>query len=144
MAKKNVKKSSLREQQALENRWAFDMAHRLMDDAEFDQSKAFRQAYLVLELLGQLGNGVVTFEYTKQDGTLREARGTLCQRLMPQKEADAVERQARKEPNYDRLDYAYWDWDKRAFRAFRADKVVRICAVSIPNYREPKHSDKIV
>lgn len=68
MAKKKVKKSDLQKQQALENRWAFDMAHRLMDDAEFDQSKAFRQAYLVLELLGQLGNGVVTFEYTKKDG----------------------------------------------------------------------------
>ena len=136
MARKKIKKSDLQEQQALENRWAFDLAHRLMEDSEFDQSKALRQAYLVLELLGQLGQGVVTFEYMKKDGTLREARGTLCQRLMPQQEADAVERQARKEPNYDRMDYAYWDWDKRAFRAFRADKVVRICAVSIPNYRD--------
>ena len=136
MARKKIKKSDLQEQQALENRWVFDLAHRLMEDSEFDQSKAFRQAYLVLELLGHLGQGVVTFEYMKKDGTLREARGTLCQRLMPQQEADAVERQARKEPNYDRMDYAYWDWDKRAFRAFRADKVVRICAVSIPNYRD--------
>ena len=79
MAGKKIKKSDLQKKQALENQWAFELAHRLM-------------------------------------------------------EADAVERQARKEPNYDRMDYAYWDWDKRAFRAFRADKVVRICAVSIPNY----------
>lgn len=128
------KTMDLREKQSLENSWVFDLANRLIEECGFERSKAFRQAYLVLELLGHLGLGVVTFEYVKQDGTLRTARGTLCQRLMPQKEADAVERQARKEPNYDRLDYAYWDWDKRAFRSFRAEKVVRICAVSIPNY----------
>ena len=141
MAKKK-KTSDLRDQQSLENRWAFDLAHRLMEETDFDQSKAFKQAYLVLELLGHLGTGVVSFEYVKSDGTLRMARGTLCQRLMPQPEADAVERHERKERGYDRMVFAYWDWDKKAFRAFKADKVVRICAVSIPNYREPKKSHK--
>ena len=134
MARKKGKKSDLQQKQALENQWAFDLAHRLMEDSGLDQSKAFQQAFLVLELLGHLGQGVVTFEYMKQDGTLREARGTLCQRLMPQQEADKVERHEKREPDYYRLAYAYWDWDKKAFRAFRADKVVRICAVSIPNY----------
>ena len=110
----------------------------MMDESGFDQSKAFRQAFLVRELLGHLGQGVVTFEYMKQDGTLREARGTLCQRLMPQPEADKAEKHKRRERSYDRLDFAYWDWDKRAFRAFRAENVVRICAVSIPNYMENK------
>ena len=135
MARKK-KTSVLREQQSLENRWTFDLAHRLMEEAEFDQSKAFKQAYLVLELLGHLGLGVVTFEYVKSDGTLRTARGTLCQRLMPQQETDTEDRKEGKPRDYDRMDYAYWDWDKKAFRAFRADHVVRICAVSIPNYRE--------
>lgn len=130
------KTNDLREQRRLENRWVFEQANRLMEDSGFEQSKAFRQAYLVLELLGHLGQGVVTFEYTKQDGTRREARGTLCQRLMPQPEADKVERHEKREPDYYRLAYAYWDWDKKSFRSFRADKVVRICAVSIPNYRE--------
>ena len=138
MARKKVKKSNRKVQQALENSWVFDLAHRLMEEAEFDQSRALRQAYLVRELLGHLGLGVVTFEYMKQDGTLREARGTLCQRLMPQQEADAAEKHEKRERDYDRLDFAYWDWDKRAFRAFRADKVVRICAVSIPNYMDNK------
>ena len=134
--KTKKKTMDLREKQSLENSWVFDLANRLIEECGFERSKAFRQAYLVLELLGQLGLGVVTFEYTKQDGTLRTARGTLCQRLMPQKEADAVERHEKRERGYDRLDYAYWDWDKKAFRSFRAEKVVRICAVSIPNYRE--------
>ena len=134
MARKKIKRSDLQQKQALENQWAFELAHRMMDESGFDQSKAFRQAFLVRELLGHLGQGVVTFEYTKQDGTLREARGTLCQRLMPQQEADRAERHEKRERDYDRLDFAYWDWDKRAFRAFRAENVVRICAVSIPNY----------
>ena len=133
MARKK-KTIELREQQSLENRWAFDLAHRLMEESGFDRSKAFKQAYLVLELLGHLGSGVVTFEYVKSDGTLRTARGTLCQRLMPQQETDS--KKDGKPRDYDRMDYAYWDWDKKAFRAFRADHLVRICAVSIPNYRE--------
>ena len=69
----------LQEQQALENRWAFDLANRLMDEAGFDRSKAFKQAFLVRELLGHLGQGVVTFEYMKQDGTLRQSRGCVRQ-----------------------------------------------------------------
>ena len=131
---KKKKTKDLRERQSLENRWVFDLAHRLMEESDFDQSKAFKQAYLVLELLGHLGFGVVTFEYMKQDGTLRTARGTLCQRLMPQQETDA--KKQGKPRDYDRMDFAYWDWDRKAFRAFRAENVVRICAVSIPNYRE--------
>lgn len=138
MARKKGKKSELQQKQALENQWAFELAHRMMDEAEFDQSKALRQAYLVRELLGHLGFGIVTFEYVKRDGTLRTARGTLCQRLMPQQEADKVERHEKRERDYDRTDFAYWDWDKKAFRAFRAENVVRICAVSIPNYMENK------
>ncbi|MDY6326804.1 MAG: SH3 beta-barrel fold-containing protein, partial [Bacteroidales bacterium] len=62
----------------------------------------------------------------------REARGTLCQRLMPRQEAG--EKKSGKRRDDDRTDFAYWDWDKKAFRAFRAENVVRICAVSIPNY----------
>ena len=138
MARKKGKKSDLQQKQALENQWAFELAHRLMDKSGLDQSKALRQAYLVRELLGHLGFGIVTFEYVKRDGTLRTARGTLCQRLMPQQEADKAEKHEKRERDYDRLDYAYWDWDKRAFRAFRAENVVRICAVSIPNYMENK------
>ena len=130
------KTSDLREQQALENRWAFDLANRLMDEAGFDRSKAFKQAFLVRELLGHLGQGVVTFEYTKLDGTLRTARGTLCQRLMPQQESKAEGKRSKRERDYDRTDFAYWDWDREAFRSFSAGNVVRICAVSIPNYRE--------
>ena len=139
---KKKKTKDLREQQALENRWVFDLAHRLMEESDFDRSKALKQAHLVCELLGHLGMGVVTFEYMKQDGTLRTARGTLCQRLMPQQETDA--KKQGKPRDYDRMDFAYWDWDKKAFRAFRAENVVRICAVSIPNYREPKHDDNRV
>ena len=130
------KTNDLREQRRLENRWVFEQANRLMAEEDMSRKVAFRQANLTKELLGHLGQGVVTFEYKKQDGTLRTARGTLCQRLMPQSEADKVERHEKREPDYYRLAYAYWDWDKKAFRSFRADKVVRICAVSIPNYRE--------
>ena len=130
------KTKDLREQQALENRWVFDLAHRLMEESDFDRSKALKQAHLVCELLGHLGFGVVTFEYMKQDGTLRTARGTLCHGI-----SEAFDNYEYKtdltEKDYDtQLTFTYWDLDREAFRTFRADNVVRICAVSIPNYRD--------
>jgi len=77
MARKKGKKSELQQKQALENQWAFDLAHRMMDESGLDQSKALRQAYLVRELLGHLGFGIVTFEYVS--ATARCARrGVHC------------------------------------------------------------------
>ena len=60
---------------------------------------------------------------------------------MPQQEAKTEEKHVKRERDYDRTDFAYWDWDKQTFRAFRAENVVRICAVSIPNYRETENDD---
>ena len=129
--KKTVKRNGER---GLMNSWVFNLANQLMDETDMTRSESMKQAYLVRELLEKLGQGVVTFEYEKMDGSLREARGTLCPRLMPQQETDG--KTDGKQRDRDRMDFAYWDWDKQSFRAFRAGSVVRICALTIPNYRE--------
>ena len=129
------KTKDLRETRQLMNRWAFILANRLMEEENVSRKVAFQQAHLTRELLEALGRGVVTFRYTKQDGTLREARGTLCHGI-----SEAFDNYEYKtdltEKDYDtQLTFTYWDLDREAFRTFRADNVVRICAGSIPNYR---------
>ena len=130
------KTSVLREQQSLENRWVFDLAYRLMDEYNVTRSEALRRAHLTRELMDALGRGEVHFRYEKQDGTLREARGTLRHGI-----SEAYDNYEYKtelsEKDYDtRLKFTYWDLDRGAFRSFRAENVVKICAVSIPNYME--------
>ena len=41
-------------------------------------------------LYEELKKGVVTFEYTKRDGTVRTAKGTLCDEYLPEKIPDEV------------------------------------------------------
>ena len=129
-------KNNSKETRQLMNRWAFILANRLMDEENVSRKVAFRQAKLTLDLLDALGQGIVSFHYTKQDGTKREARGTLRHGI-----SEAFDNYEYKtdltEKDYDtQLTFTYWDLDREAFRTFRADNVVRICAVSIPNYRE--------
>ena len=69
----------LRENQRLMNSWTFNLANRLMDEENVSRKVAFKQANLTRELMDALGRGVVTFEYTKLDGTLRQARGCVRQ-----------------------------------------------------------------
>ena len=49
----------------------------------FTMSEALRQAWLQIKLRIRMAKGVVKFWYRKVDGTVREAYGTLCDRLTP-------------------------------------------------------------
>ena len=111
----------------LMNSWVFNLANYLMEEYCRPRKEAFRQAYLVRELLEALGKGVVTFEYEKQDGTLREARGTLCHGIsekydnyMYKTDMTATNK------NENESVFVYWDLDREAFRTFSAMKLRRI------------------
>ena len=122
-----------RKTRQLMNRWAFSLANRLMDEENVSRKVAFQQAHLTRELLGHLGFGVVTFEYMKQDGTKREARGTLCHGI-----SEAFDNYVYKtdltEKDYDtQLTFTYWDLDREAFRSFAAMQLEKIDSLTIPN-----------
>ena len=127
------KTNDLREQRRLENRWVFEQANRLMAEEDMSRKVAFRQANLTKELLGHLGQGVVTFEYKKQDGTLRTARGTLCHGVSAAYDAYEYKGDRRRKSD-DESNFTYWDLDREAFRTFRAETVVRI--IEIEKMRE--------
>ena len=64
---KKKKTNDLREQQALENRWVFDVANVMMEEGCMGRSEALRQGYLANKLLETLGRGEVRFVYEKKD-----------------------------------------------------------------------------
>ena len=137
-----MNKKNNQEEKNLMNRWVFDHAYAMMDEFNMNRSEAFRRAHLARELVVALGEGVVTFQYEKQDGDLREAMGTLRWGIdpttptrPPQGEASVTPpRRRRREP--DSLNFTYWDLEKHGFRTFSAARIVKIIAVAIPNYKE--------
>ena len=131
MAKEKTKQD--KETRRLLNSWTFNLANRLMEEENVSRKVAFRQAKLTLDLLDALGQGIVSFHYTKQDGTLRTARGTLCHGI-----SEAFDNYEYKtdltEKDYDtQLTFTYWDLDREAFRSFAAMQLEKIDSLTIPN-----------
>ena len=67
-----------KEKRQLLNSWTLELANWLITEHSLKRSEAFRKAHLTRQLLGMLGEGVVTFCYKKANGEERQARGTLC------------------------------------------------------------------
>jgi len=100
------------------NRWAFDHAYAMIEEFNMGRSEAFRQAYLVRDLIEALGQGEVVFQYKKQDGELREARGTLCRGISAVYDAYEYKTDGQDGSKYPKLEITYWDLDREAFRSF--------------------------
>ena len=120
------KTRNLHEVVRLMRRWAFDVANVMMEEGCMGRSEALRQGHLAGKLLEALGRGEVRFVYEKKDGTLREARGTLCHGI-----SEAFDNYVYKtdlsEKDYDtQLAFTYWDLDCEAFRSFSAMKLKSI------------------
>ena len=110
----------------LMRRFAFDLANVLMEDGCMGRSEALRQAHLASKLLSALGQGEVRFVYQKQDGTLREARGTLCHGISKAfDDYEYKENSLMAECPLGQT-FQYWDLDREAFRSFSAEKVIEI------------------
>ena len=108
------------------NRWVFDHAYAMIDEFNISRKEAFTKAHLARELLEALGQGVVVFEYEKKDGTLRQARGTLCRGISEKYDAYEYKTDSHGNDEYPKLDIAYWDLEKEAFRNFSMVNVKRI------------------
>ena len=81
----------------------------------------------------KLHEGEVNFEYTKKDGTIRKARGTLDMGMIPESQHPVFRPTA---PDNVR----YWDLDAQGWRSFRPENFLRIVEDS-PN--EPsQYTDK--
>ena len=66
------------------------------------------------EFKEMLKNGIVDFEFTKKDGTIRSAKGTLLENYLPAQKADSDSTSRKKNDNV----VVYFDVEKNAFRSF--------------------------
>ena len=66
-----------------------------------------------------LKNGVVYFEYVKKDGTIREAKGTTNESLIPESDIPKGESTRKYTPN-DNVT-KYYDLEKNGWRSFNSN-----------------------
>ena len=108
------------------------LANFLVNKRGFDRSKAFKCAHAIYRLTNELAKGLLEFSYMKDDGTLRHARGTLCDGVSDRfdewkrKQAEKPEGKKAKSKTKPREIITYWDLDKEGFRSFRADRLIEV------------------
>ena len=96
-------------------------------------SDMLRRAWYFVHLRGQMKKSIMIFSYFKKDGSIREARGTLSDLILPR---DIVERiKGQIEPNFSVI--TYWDIDAHDWRCFRITDFIGF--VSIYQIEEVKN-----
>ena len=145
-----MKKKKEKTTRSLLGAWVCELANNLCNECEtpITKSEAFRKAHLVRELLEGLGEGVVTFEYEKKDGTRRTARGTLCNGVdvafdtyetptkPPPGEASVTPPRGRQR-GVDPTSFTYWDVEEHGFRTFSALGLIKLIDVRIISCKQP-------
>lgn len=96
----------------------------ILRSAQITQSQALKYAWWFEGFRKKLQNGIYDFSYFKTDGTIREARGTLCLDLIPEQD----------HPKGDMSDglaiepapgvFTYYDLVARGWRSFRCDNFI--------------------
>ena len=89
-------------------------------DPHKEMSICLKRAWYFERFRRWLKNGVVTFTYMKKDGSLREAKGTLNDLLIPTDKLPKGTGTA--EPNYSSL--SYFDLERQDWRSFNVAEFV--------------------
>ena len=114
--------------QRMMDRWTVELANWLMSERDMTRREAFLKAHLVRRLLDGLGQGVVVFQYRKENGEIRQARGTLCPGVS--EDYDRYEYKRDDSDAFSRADergvYVYFDLDRRAFRSFATWRLINV------------------
>lgn len=82
----------------------------------FSMAEAMKQSWKALKLKAALKRGIVKFLYTKLDGTVRTAWGTLKEGLIPQ--TKGTERKKNESL------ITYYDNEKASFRSFKVANLI--------------------
>lgn len=82
----------------------------------FSMAEAMKQSWKVLKLKAALKKGIVKFLYTKLDGTVRTAWGTLKEGLIP--ETKGTERKKNESL------ITYYDNEKASYRSFKIANLI--------------------
>ena len=89
-----------------------------------NKSQALKYAWWFEDFRKKLQNGIYDFSYIKTDGTIREARGTLCIDLIPEEyrpKGDMSDGAAHETaPGV----FPYFDFLAQGWRSFRCDNFI--------------------
>jgi hypothetical protein len=133
MAQETKKQFVMSEEQRLLSRWTMELAAYLQEEHDMERKAAMELAHLNRELITHLGSGRVWFEYLKEDGTEREACGTLCKGVSEQFDEYVCKGSRKKADQWPTEVFTYWDLDKQAFRTWQASRLLKIKAVTTVN-----------
>ena len=94
---------------------ALKMAH-ILDKSKlgFPWSDILRHAWYFVHFREWLAEGLVTFTYLKHDNSIRDARGTLCDLLIPLEDRPKGTKSSIVNPSI----VNYYDIDRKAWRSF--------------------------
>ena len=119
------------ERQRLLSRWVMELAAFLQDEHDLSKASAMELAHLTRELLQRLGEGRVWFEYRKEDGTVREAVGTLCPGISDKFDSYEMKGDSHGKNRWPCEEFTYWDLEREGFRTFKAHRLLKIKAATI-------------
>ena len=91
-------------------------AWQLVKSAGLTLSEALKKAWKAVKLKSKLLSGIVEFSFTKKDGSIRKAKGTLRSDLFK------YEPKGSNTKNYKSV--AYYDLDANGFRSFSIGSLV--------------------
>ena len=137
--RKKKQKYSMSEEQRMLLSWTMDLACYLRNNYGMERKAALEKAHLNRSLIMYLGDGVVEFVYEKEDGSVREAHGTLCKGISKVFDCYEYVKSDDKTVIWPREDFTYWDLDREAFRTFKASRLLRIKAHSAVNCLHEKN-----
>ena len=107
-----------------------EQANFLVYKRGIDRSTAFKCAHILYRFAEWLVKGIVAFTYMKDDGSIRHARGTLCDGVSEKfdewkrKQAEKPKDKAKESEDSVKQVVKYWDVDKEAFRSFKAENLL--------------------
>ena len=85
----------------------------------YTMSEALRCAWANMKLKAQMRSSIVKFYFQKVDGSLREAYGTLNEKLMPS--ITGTDKRAKNDTIQ-----TYWDTERSEFRCFKKANLIKI------------------
>ena len=106
------------------------LANFLVYKCSYDRSMAFKYAHAFNSFAKQFAKGIVEFTYMKDDGSIRQARGTLSNGVSDKfdewkrRHAEKAEDKEKKSKKGPRENFTYWDLDKEDFRSFKAQNLL--------------------
>ena len=100
-------------------REVMSLAWQMVKKNGFSMSEALKVAWANLKLKAQMKNKIVKFYFKKVDGSVREAYGTLNEKLMPA--ITGTDKRAKNDTVQ-----TYYDTERQEFRCFKKASLLKI------------------